>query len=93
MFPSPFAVSTSCYVMQPRPVSQTVLVCHDAHHDVALARLALAFRHRLTGQRAEPLHRHGLLGEPQDRVVGHSAVGDQVLCGGRQEDLHGVSAP
>ena len=68
---------------------EAVAVRDDAHHHVALAGLALALGHRLAGQRAEALHHHGLLRQPQDRVVGHFPVGHQVLRGRREKDLHG----
>jgi hypothetical protein len=59
----------------------------DADHHVALSGLALALGDRLAGERAEALHRHGFLRQPQDRVVGHLPIGHQVLRGRREKDL------
>ena len=54
----------------------------DANQNVALACLAFALRDRLAWHRPEPLHHHGLVGQPEDRVVCDLAVGDEIHCGG-----------
>jgi hypothetical protein len=54
----------------------------------SLSRQTFALVDRCARQRAEGLHRYGLLGEPEDGVVRHLAVGDEIHGGGREKDLH-----